>query len=82
MTKPEHSDDIWKRAEIDSPCIKTCVIHPDTRLCIGCKRSIEEISAWGRMTPRARQTVMAELPTRQAAPVTRRGGRAARLSQD
>lgn len=82
MTKPEHSDDIWKRAEIDSPCVKTCVIHPDTRLCIGCKRSIDEISAWGRMTAQARQAVMAELPARQAAPTARRGGRAARLKTD
>ncbi len=79
MTKPEHSDHIWKRAEIESPCIKICVVHPETRLCTGCKRSIEEIGAWSRMSPDERQAVMADLPNRSAAPKTRRGGRAARL---
>jgi len=72
------TDEIWKRDEIESPCVKICVIHPDTRLCVGCSRSIDEISAWSRMTPDARRTVMAELPTRSAAPTTRRGGRGAR----
>ena len=46
MTIPEPTDHIWKRAEIDSPCIKICVIQPETRLCTGCLRTIDEISAW------------------------------------
>ena len=29
-------DDIWARDEIESPCIKICVIHPQERLCVGC----------------------------------------------
>jgi len=45
------TDDVWKRAEIDSPCVKVCVIHPQTRLCTGCLRSIDEIGAWSGMTP-------------------------------
>jgi predicted Fe-S protein YdhL (DUF1289 family) len=79
--KPE-SDAIWKRAEIESPCVKVCVIHPETRLCVGCKRSIDEIGGWSRMSPEARSAVMAELDSRQAAPKGRRGGRAARLAGD
>ena len=31
---------IWRRDEIQSPCINICVIHPETRLCTGCLRSI------------------------------------------
>ncbi len=73
------TDDIWKRAEIESPCIKICVIHPEARLCTGCLRSIEEITMWSKMAPDRRRAIMAELPTRQAQLAKRRGGRAARL---
>lgn len=79
MTKPENTDHIWSRAEIESPCIKICVIHPESRLCTGCLRSIDEIGAWSRMTPEARKDVMAQLPNRAGQITKRRGGRAARL---
>ncbi len=80
MTDHEPGDAVWSRAEIESPCVKLCVVHPETRLCMGCHRSLDEIAAWSRMTPEARRAVMADLPARAArsAP-TRRGGRAARL---
>ncbi|SLN17352.1 DUF1289 domain-containing protein [Pseudooctadecabacter jejudonensis] len=80
MTTPEHSDAIWKRAEIESPCIKICVIHPETRLCTGCLRSIDEIGGWSQMTPDARRSVMDDLPNRAPLLKKRRGGRAARLN--
>ena len=79
MTKPENTDHIWSRAEIESPCIKICVIEPKSRLCTGCLRTIDEIGAWSRMTHEARAEVMAELPTRAGQITKRRGGRAARL---
>ncbi len=72
---------VWKRKEVDSPCVQICVIHPETRLCAGCARSIDEISAWGRMSADERRAIMAELPTRDAAPKGRRGGRNARLKR-
>lgn len=74
------TDDIWKREEVESPCVKICVVHPATRLCTGCYRSIDEIGAWGRMTPEERRAVMADLPSRAGLLTQRRGGRAARLS--
>ena len=76
------SDEIWKRAEIDSPCVKVCVIHPETRLCTGCLRSIDEIGAWSGMTTEARKLVMDALPDRAGLITKRRGGRAARLARD
>ena len=79
MTKPENTDHIWARAEIDSPCIKICVIEPKSRLCTGCLRSIGEIGAWSGMSADARKAVMAELPQRAGQITKRRGGRAARL---
>tara|TARA_R110000850_G_scaffold21627_3_gene63515 strand:- start:10 stop:246 length:237 start_codon:yes stop_codon:yes gene_type:complete len=75
------TDEIWKRNEIESPCIKICVIHPESRLCTGCLRSIDEIGAWSRMTPEVRRAVMADLPSRADAFTKRRGGRAARLAR-
>ncbi|MBT0957207.1 DUF1289 domain-containing protein [Alphaproteobacteria bacterium KMM 3653] len=73
------SDDVWKRDEVESPCVNICVVHPAERICTGCLRSIEEIGAWGRMSPEERRAVMAELPSRAGRLKKRRGGRAARL---
>ena len=75
------SDDIWKRAEVESPCVKLCVIHPESRLCTGCLRTIDEIGAWSKMSPEVRRKVMDELPTRAQMLTKRRGGRAARLAR-
>ncbi|MGY6696197.1 MAG: DUF1289 domain-containing protein [Roseinatronobacter sp.] len=76
------TDQIWKRDEIESPCIKICVIHPAVRLCTGCLRSIDEITQWTRMSTEARRKVMAELPARKKLIAQRRGGRAGRLGRD
>ena len=75
------SDDVWKRAEVDSPCIKICVVHAETRLCTGCLRSIDEITAWSQMSPDTRSAVMDSLPDRANLITKRRGGRAARLKR-
>lgn len=79
MTNPENTDHIWARAEIDSPCIKVCVIEPKSRLCTGCLRSVDEIAAWSNMSVEERSAVMAELPSRTGKITKRRGGRAARV---
>jgi predicted Fe-S protein YdhL (DUF1289 family) len=76
------TDEVWRRDEIESPCVKVCVLHPASGLCVGCYRTGEEIAAWSSMTPEARRSVMAALPER--APRVRgnrRGGRAARLRE-
>ena len=75
------SDEVWKRAEVDSPCIKICVVHAETRLCTGCLRSIDEITAWSQMSPDTRSAVMDSLPDRANLITKRRGGRAARLKR-
>ena len=73
------TDEIWRRDEVQSPCIKICVIHQEARLCTGCLRSIDEITVWSRLSPEARRAIMDELPSRQGQLTKRRGGRAARL---
>jgi predicted Fe-S protein YdhL (DUF1289 family) len=72
------TDEIWKRDEVDSPCIKVCVVHPETRLCVGCRRSIDEIARWSRMTTDERRAVIAALPDRKPGPTRRSGGASAR----
>ncbi len=72
-------DDIWSRDEVQSPCIKICVVHPTERICTGCLRSIDEIGAWSRMSNAERADVVADLPSRAGRLQKRRGGRAARL---
>jgi uncharacterized protein len=73
------SDEIWMRAEIESPCVKVCVIHPEARICAGCYRTIEEIGAGPGSGPRSgggswRNCRSGRAPARAA----RRAGGAAR----
>jgi predicted Fe-S protein YdhL (DUF1289 family) len=75
------NDEIWARQEVDSPCVKICVIHPEERLCVGCYRSIDEIATWSRMTPEERRAIMADLPSRAPKLAKRRGGRMGRLDR-
>ncbi|MEM9317390.1 MAG: DUF1289 domain-containing protein [Pseudomonadota bacterium] len=74
-------DDVWRRDEVQSPCINVCVIHPEARICAGCHRTIEEITAWSRLSDEARRVVLEQLPNRAGMLKTRRGGRAARLKR-
>ena len=74
------SSEVWARNEIESPCVKICVIHPSERLCTGCNRTIEEISAWSRLPQAERDKIINELPERASKLKKRRGGRAARIT--
>jgi len=74
-------DTVWKRAEVESPCIQVCVVHPEERICTGCLRTIDEITRWSKMGPEERSEIMQELPTRAPRLKKRRGGRNARLKR-
>ena len=69
------TDEIWKRDEVDSPCVKICVIHPEEKLCIGCLRTLYEIAGWSAMTREQRCVIMAGLAARRPRLAKRRGGR-------
>ena len=47
-----------------SPCISLCILDPETELCEGCGRSLDEISHWSRMNDEQRRAVITALPTR------------------
>ncbi len=73
------SDDLWARNEVDSPCVRVCLIHPEERLCVGCYRTMEEIGTWSHLTPAERRAIVADLPSRAPKLAKRRGGRMGRL---
>jgi predicted Fe-S protein YdhL (DUF1289 family) len=50
-----------------SPCSQICVVHPGSRLCIGCGRSLDEIARWIELGHAERSRIMAQLPARLAA---------------
>ena len=67
---------------IETPCIKICVVDPETGFCIGCGRTRTEIGGWLGLSPEQRRGVMAELPERVEGLTrrkSRRGGRVGRL---
>jgi uncharacterized protein len=52
--------------EEKSPCIDVCRMNPETRLCEGCGRTLDEIAAWSTLTPAQKRAVLAQLPLRKA----------------
>jgi predicted Fe-S protein YdhL (DUF1289 family) len=75
------SDQVWKRQEIQSPCINICVVHPGEGICTGCYRTVDEITQWSKMSVEERAEITAVLPARAPQLRKRRGGRAARLKR-
>lgn len=51
-----------------SPCVKVCIIDPQTKLCEGCGRTLAEIAQWARLSETERLTIMARLPERLRQP--------------
>ncbi|WP_112663071.1 DUF1289 domain-containing protein [Microvirga flavescens] len=47
-----------------SPCIRVCIVDPETGLCEGCGRTREEIGNWYHMSEEERLAIMAILPER------------------
>jgi predicted Fe-S protein YdhL (DUF1289 family) len=53
---------------IASPCINICTLDQGSGLCLGCKRSIEEITRWSAYSDAERAAIMRDLPRRGFAP--------------
>jgi predicted Fe-S protein YdhL (DUF1289 family) len=39
---------------VPSPCVSICVVNPNTGLCEGCLRTLNEVATWGQL-PSAKQ---------------------------
>ncbi len=73
------------RLEIESPCIKVCVIDADTGYCIGCGRTRGEIAGWLGMSHDERREVMDGLSQRISCITKgrrRKGGASRRRAND
>lgn len=51
---------------VPSPCISLCEMAPDTGLCRGCLRNIDEIVQWGSAGDDYKRAVWAEIRRREA----------------
>jgi predicted Fe-S protein YdhL (DUF1289 family) len=51
---------------VPSPCINVCQMVPETGLCQGCMRTIDEIVAWGGASDDAKRAIWAEIRRREA----------------
>lgn len=49
----------------DSPCIAVCTYLPESKVCRGCFRRIEEIWNWRSLTPKNRQDVLKKAKRRK-----------------
>ena len=47
-----------------TPCVKVCQMDPRRNLCLGCKRTLDEIARWGMMNDQERERILTELPRR------------------
>ena len=52
---------------VPSPCISMCKMAPDTGLCEGCMRTIDEIIGWAAQPDEYKRAVWAEIRRREAA---------------
>ena len=70
---------------IETPCIRVCVVDPETGFCIGCGRTRTEIGGWLGYSPAQRHEIVTGLAERVATLTLRkrrRGGRRGRLEAD
>ena len=52
------------RLDIETPCVKICVVDPETGFCVGCGRTRDEIASWLTIDADERRTIMAGLEER------------------
>ncbi|MBI2225209.1 MAG: DUF1289 domain-containing protein [Betaproteobacteria bacterium] len=53
--------------DVDSPCIKICVVDAGRGLCRGCHRTLAEISCWVNYSRAERLAVLEKVAQRKAA---------------
>jgi len=58
-------------SDIPSPCVAVCQIDRASGHCLGCWRTIEEISGWSGFDGERRRQIIAELHDRRGAAVPR-----------
>jgi uncharacterized protein len=49
---------------IESPCTKVCTLDASGRICLGCRRTVDEIAMWASYSDEQRRAIMEELHKR------------------
>jgi predicted Fe-S protein YdhL (DUF1289 family) len=49
---------------VPSPCLSVCVMDPQTAVCAGCWRTLEEIGVWSRISDEAKRKVWQRIQQR------------------
>ena len=57
--------EIGATGPVPSPCVNICRIDPHTSACHGCRRTLDEIAAWSRMSDADKRIVWQQLPGRE-----------------
>lgn len=50
---------------IPSPCRSLCQMDPVSKLCVGCLRTIDEITAWSQLGDAARSEILGNIAERR-----------------
>ncbi len=50
---------------VPSPCVKICVLDPDTRMCRGCYRTVDEVAQWVEYTAEEKLAVLERVAQRR-----------------
>ena len=49
-----------------SPCVSVCQMDPARGLCLGCRRTLDEIGRWGAMSDAERESILSILEKRKS----------------
>jgi uncharacterized protein len=52
---------------VPSPCISVCQMDPKSGLCMGCRRTLQEIADWLEMTPAEKRATLERAAERKVA---------------
>jgi predicted Fe-S protein YdhL (DUF1289 family) len=50
---------------VASPCTKVCKIDQEKKWCMGCLRTVEEITVWSKATALQKRSILAAVSQRQ-----------------
>ena len=53
---------------LPSPCVSVCSMDPDSGLCRGCFRTLEEIADWALQTPDSQRDIWQRVAQRMTPP--------------
>lgn len=52
--------------EVESPCVSQCGLDPETNVCNGCGRTLDEIRAWKLASNREKLDILNAMARRRA----------------